>query len=400
MQHYGTESEIRRIFGIVITSVVVGLLIGQPVICIGVGVIAYIAYHLYHLKRLLKWLQRQQLKDIPDANGMWGQVFDHLSRNKRREIREKNRLRAVIERVEATTSALNDAVILLSPDNSLSWWNQATERLLALKSSDSGNSIINFIRHPEFVSYLEEGDYSIPLTLPSPRNQELQLEFQITRFGAGEGLMVVRDISRIHKLEQMRKDFVANVSHELRTPLTVIRGYLETLDDSPDKSLQGNLLWKKALEQMQNQAARMTTLINDLTMLSKLETDPTNSQQQPVILKTLLEMICNEARTVSGSNKHDITLECNDDLQLIGNDRELHSAFSNLVMNAVKYSPPEKSIRITASLNLAGMLKVEVEDEGVGIESKHISRLTERFLSSRCQSLDSNRWHRIGISHR
>ncbi|MEO0443721.1 MAG: phosphate regulon sensor histidine kinase PhoR, partial [Pseudomonadota bacterium] len=219
----------------------------------------------------------------------------------------------------------------------------------------------------------------VPLdTLPSPRNQELQLEFQITRFGAGEGLLVVRDISRIYKLEQMRKDFVANVSHELRTPLTVIRGYLETLADTQDLA-QENLIWQKALAQMQNQAARMTTLINDLTMLSKLETDPANSLQQAVILKPLLEMICSEAQTVSGANKHSITLQCHPDLKLIGNDRELHSAFSNLVMNAIKYSPPEKPIRINASLNLAGMLQVEVEDEGVGIEPQHISRLTERF---------------------
>ncbi len=379
MHYHGVIAEIRRLTVFGILCGIVGLLIGHPLPALIIGCLLYIFYILRHLQQLVLWLNTQQLEDIPDASGMWGQVFDQLSRYKRREIREKNRLKAVIDRVEATTSALQDAVILLNAGDNLNWWNQATELLLDLKPGDSGSSIINFIRHPYFVSYLESGDYKIPLTLPSPRNAERQLEIQITPFGEGESLMVVRDITRLYKLEQMRKDFVANVSHELRTPLTVIRGYLETLEDSPDPALQANNHWKKALEQMLQQSARMTRLINDLTMLSKLETDRIDNDQQTVPLKPLLEMICNEAQTISGKRNHHILLQCDTAITLLGNDRELHSAFSNLITNAVKYSPPEKTITVDVSYNFAGNLVVAVSDQGIGIEQQHISRLTERF---------------------
>jgi two-component system phosphate regulon sensor histidine kinase PhoR len=174
----------------------------------------------------------------------------------------------------------------------------------------------------------------------------------------------------------MRKDFVANVSHELRTPLTVIRGYLEVLEDSLPKGLKDQHL--KALQQMQQQSLRMTTLINDLTMLSKLETDSVNKAQAYVPLTSLLEMICDEARAVSG-DKHLVSLTCDKNIQLLGNERELHSAFSNLITNAVKYSPEGKAIEIRVSMNLANNLLVEIKDEGIGIEQQHISRLTERF---------------------
>lgn len=379
MQYSGIASEIRRLIGFMLIAAIIGLILEQVLIVLLVSSLLYVAYHLKNLYLLVHWLQHPRLENLYDAEGMWGQALDHLSRSKRRELREKNRLKAVIDRVEATTSALNDAVILLDSDNSLNWWNQATERLLDLKQSDSGSSIINYIRHPQFVRYLESRDYAIPLTLPSPQHQEVQLEFQITQFGRGELLLVVRDITRIYKLEQMRKDFVANVSHELRTPLTVIRGYIETLEDSPTPELQENVHLQKALDQMHQQAARMTTMINDLTMLSKLETDPTSKSPQPVALKPLLKMICNEAQTISGDANHKITLECDKDISIIGNDRELHSAFSNLVTNAIKYSYPEKTITISAETNPSGQLSVTVEDQGVGIELEHISRLTERF---------------------
>jgi two-component system phosphate regulon sensor histidine kinase PhoR len=351
-------------------------LLGQVLLTIIAGTLLYISYQLMNMRRLLKWLKHHRLQEVPDANGLWGEIFDLLSRRKRREIREKKRFKSTIARVTATTSALNDAVILLNRNYALSWWNEATEGLLDLKPRDTGSSIINFIRHPDFVAYLESNSYSIPLTLPSPRNQETQLEYQFTPFGQGEALLVIRDVSRIYRLEQMRKDFVANVSHELRTPLTVIRGYLEVLEDSlPEGSKAQHL---KALHQMQQQSLRMTTLINDLTMLSKLETEVVKKAQEYVELNSLLELICDEARAISG-DKYPVSLTCDKDILLLGNARELHSAFSNLLTNAVKYSPEGKCIEIKVSINLANNLLIEFKDKGIGIEQQHISRLTERF---------------------
>ncbi len=377
MSQHGVNSEINRLLGFLVLCIAVGLLLGHVLLTIIAGALLYIAYQLANMRRLLKWLKHHRLQEVPDANGLWGEIFDLLSRRKRLEIREKKRFKATIARVTATTSALSDAVILLNTNYGLSWWNEATEELLDLKPRDAGSSIINFVRHPEFVSYLESHKYDIPLTLPSPRNMETRLEFQFTPVGEGESLLVIRDITRIYKLEKMRKDFVANVTHELRTPLTVIRGYLEVLEDNiPEQSQSEHL--PKALEQMRQQSLRMTTLINDLTMLSKLETDSVNKIQEYVQLKPLLEMICDEARTISSQN-HNITLTCPDDIYLLGNDKELHSAFSNLVTNAVKYSPNGKAIKVTASINLANNLLVEVKDSGLGIDQQHISRLTERF---------------------
>ena len=160
---YHLANEVRRLLGFAVICVILGLLVEQIVFSLLVGTGLCIGYQLYHLHRLHQWLQHWRLRDIPDASGLWGAVFDYLSRHKRLEIREKDRLRAVIERVEATTAALNDGVILLDENNIFNWSNQATERLLGLTSNDIGNSITNYIRHPKFVNYLESGDYDIPL---------------------------------------------------------------------------------------------------------------------------------------------------------------------------------------------------------------------------------------------
>lgn len=377
MSQHGVNSEINRLLLFLLLCVVIGLLLGHILLTIIAGATLYIAYQLANMRRLLKWLKHHRLQEVPDANGLWGEIFDLLSRRKRLEIREKKRFKTTISRVTATTSALSDAVILLNSNYGLSWWNEATEELLDLKPRDVGSSIINFVRHPDFVNYLESRKYDIPLTLPSPRNMEIRLEFQFTPVGGGEALLVIRDITRIYKLEKMRKDFVANVTHELRTPLTVIRGYLEVLDDNLPKHPQSEH-FPKALEQMRQQSLRMTTLINDLTMLSKLETDIVNKTQEYVQLKPLLEIICDEARAIS-TKRHDVKLNCSDDIYLLANDRELHSAFSNLATNAVKYSPDGKVIEITALITPSNNLTLEVKDNGIGIDQQHISRLTERF---------------------
>jgi two-component system phosphate regulon sensor histidine kinase PhoR len=273
------------------------------------------------------------------------------------------------------TRVLNDAVILLDDNQCITWLNASSRDLLNLRKTDIGNPITNLIRNPLWVNYLNEGDHSLPLVLPSAENLQHRLEFRISHFGDGEYLIIVRDITRIFKLEQMRKDFVANVSHELRTPLTVISGYLETLDDT----IEADNYWQKPVTQMQQQAQRMTTLINDLTMLSKLETEAVYQQQETVNLLVLLQTIIDAAQIISGDNNHELILECPPHLSLMGNSRELHSAFSNLVINAIKYSPPKRKITVSASTNHEAGINVSVIDNGYGIERHHIHRLTERF---------------------
>ncbi len=367
--------EIRRLFALTIACLFIGLLTSNVLVVLLLGSLLYIIWTLFQIRQLENWLRNSRLSSIPDASGIWGNIFDSLSREKKRQLREKKRYKKVINRVETMTASLNDAIILLDADHTITWLNKSSRTMLALKKADVGSPITNLIRNPIFVSYLAQDDHELPLILPSNNNIEQRLEYRINYFGNNEVLLIVRDVTRLYRLEQMRKDFVANVSHELRTPLTVIGGYLETMNDY--HSLEES--WKKPLEQMQQQAKRMTVLINDLTMLSKLETEELNKAPISVPVRPLLEMIINEARTISDKKEQTVELECTTDFNILGNDRELHSAFSNLIMNAIRYSPAKKNIIVKASHNFTGGADVKVIDKGIGIEQHHIHRLTERF---------------------
>lgn len=338
---------------------------------IGGGI--YLGFMLWQMRRLNHWLLRKNEDSPPEASGIWGDVFDNIYHLQRHQLQEKQNLQAVINRVQETTSALKDGIILLDWRGHLDFWNPAAQRLLGFHTKDQGLSVINFIRHPRFVSYFDEGNYSEPLELPSPRFSSKQLQFQITRFGKNERLIVVRDITQIHNLEQMRQDFVANVSHELRTPLTVIGGYLETLADN-----NSNSAWDKPFQQMQHQAHRMSLLINDLIMLSRLETTEIGYNQKNMVLEPLLIAIRNEGMALGSEKSQEIVLECAPDIHLLGNEKEVHSAFSNLVINAVKYTQVSGKIVMRLWRDKHNIY-FSVSDNGPGIEQKHIPRLTERF---------------------
>lgn len=380
-------AEIKRLIAALAISSVIGFLLGDTFVGAFIGILLYLALLLHRLHRLNQWLKNSRHNDLPDAGGLLGDIFNNLSRQHRRDGREKKRLKDIIERINATTAAINDAIIILDEKNLLNWWNQAAVDILHLKSSDVGNSIINYIRRPEFVRYLEREEFDLPITILSPIDSDIRLEFRVTHFGAGESLIIVRDVTRLSRLEQMRKDFVANVSHELRTPLTVIRGYLEVLEpEQLDSAKQP--AWVKALSNMNQQAARMTTLINDLTMLSKLETDRPKENVQRVVLKPLLELVCQDANIISNDfqmasaekkSAREVTLHCDETISLIGDDRELHSAFSNLVTNAIKYSQLDKPVVVDVAITVDNECRVSIIDEGIGIEPEHLSRLTERF---------------------
>ncbi len=372
----GFSVELRRLLIILSLCTLVGLWLGHVVWALLVGSGCYVAWMVWQIRRLNQWLLRMNDEPPPESSGIWGDLFDNIYHLQRRQMQEKNSLQAVINRVQETSSALRDGVIVLDWRGCLDWWNPSAQRMLGFHSSDQGKSVINFIRHPRFVNYFEEGNYSEPLEIPSPRFTSKQLQFQITRFGRNERLIVVRDVTQLHKLEQMRQDFVANVSHELRTPLTVISGYLETLSDSgADLSPP----WQRALHQMQQQSKRMSLLINDLITLSKLETTESGYNHKPVKLEPLLQTIKSEAQALSGEKNQEITLECESkELELLGSEKELHSAFSNLVTNAVKYTPAGGKIAMRL-WKAHGQTFFSVRDNGPGFDSKHIPHLTQRF---------------------
>ncbi len=368
---------IRRLLLLVGVCLLLGLITGEYAWTLLLGLAGYLGWHLQQLLRLHKWLRTRQGDEAPpDGYGLWGEVFDSIYHLQRRDQKVRGRLQAVIDRVQESTAALKDAVIMLDRDGNLEWWNIAAEKLLGLKTpQDSGQQITNLVRDPRFIEYFENHNYNEPLELPSPVSDRLRLQFHITQYGNREHLMLVRDITRLYQLEQMRKDFVANVSHELRTPLTVISGYLETLLDNVEDV---NPRWLRALQQMQQQGGRMQNLLNDLLLLAKLEATDYPSDNQPVAVDLLLLSIKNDAQALSGERHHRISLEADPHLKLKGSETELRSAFSNLVFNAVKYTPDEGSIQIRWWGDEQGA-HLSVQDSGLGIEAKHLPRLTERF---------------------
>lgn len=360
---------------VLVPCLIAGLILGQPAWALVTGLALYLAYTLWQARRLQSWLNASSGEPPPEAGGAWGLVFDEVYRMQRRDQRARARLEAIIARIQASTAALRDGVVMLDQEGHLTWWNHAAEQLLGLRAPDSGQHVHNLLRDPRFVEYFEQTDYREPLNIQSPLSITTWLQYDITRYGDGERLILVRDITRLHNLEQMRKDFVANVSHELRTPLTVLVGYLETMLDN---AAEPQSRWIRPLQQMQHQASRMQSLLNDLLMLSRLETSDVRIEERPVAIDRMLTDIRKDALTLSGERRHEITLEITSPATLKGLETELRSAISNLVYNAVKYTQDGGHIHISWSRDDQGA-RLSVADNGPGIPREHLHRLTERF---------------------
>lgn len=376
MRRYWLGSVFKVLFWLLLACALLGLLIDQVAWALVVGLSAYLGWHLRQMARFQQWLSSHQGDQPPETGGLWGEIFDSIYHIQRRDSRMRAKLQLVIDRIQASTAALSDAVVMVDAKGRLEWWNHAAERLLGLRApDDSGQHVTNLLRDPKFVEYFEANNFRDPLDIASHLNVNARLQYTITHYGQGERLMVVRDTTRLHNLEQMRKDFVANVSHELRTPLTVIVGYLETLQDSDEPV---NPRWKRALQQMQQQARRMQSLLNDLLMLARLENEDRTVEQNPVDVSLMLNTVTQDARALSAERGHQVTLEAQPGIRMQGATEELRSAFSNLVFNAVKYTPDKGDIRVRCWQDADGT-HVSVTDNGTGIAPQHISRLTERF---------------------
>lgn len=360
-------------------SIVVGLIVGKPTYVLLIGVLGYLLHTLYQLYRLHQWLDRlpsSELSDPPEANGIWGSIFDGIYRLQRREREAVNHLTSILNKAQESSAALEMAVIMINRKGTLEWWNKAADTLLGFRSAqDHQQGVTNLLREPRFFEYFENRKYTEPLRIPSPINKNLVLEFQITLFGEGERLMLVRDVTQMHKLELMRKDFIGNVSHELRTPITVINGYLETLLDHKDSVAPR---WIKPLEQMHQQSQRMENIVRDLLTLSRLETKAPPREQDTINVSALLREISSEAEQFFSEKNHSFTVTCDDEFFLLGTMSELYSAISNLIFNAAKYTHQRGRIQVKANRSENG-LDIMIEDNGVGIADHHIPRLTERF---------------------
>jgi len=264
---------------------------------------------------------------------------------------------------------------VLRRDNAIEWMNEAAATLLGLNLvRDIGQRVDNLLRPPAFVEYLQSGDYHEPLVLSSPVDNASIMQIYIVPYGDNQRLLIARDITKLHRLEVMRRDFIANVSHELSTPLTVISGYLESLVGKTRKPEQ----IEQALRQMQQQTERMRNLVNDLLQISRLEMNEIQEDESDVNVPAMLHGLLADARMLGGERRHEIVLEVDETVWLHGVNQYLYSAFANLVRNAVQYTPGGGRIVIRWYASAAGAC-FSVEDNGIGIPPHLIPRLTERF---------------------
>ncbi|NQY27359.1 MAG: phosphate regulon sensor histidine kinase PhoR [Piscirickettsiaceae bacterium] len=364
-----------RLIAIVSIAGFIGLLVGQMLPLMFVAVVVYALWLQHSWNKLYRWMRNSKKYSSPSADGVINDVCREIERVRKQNRARKKKLTGYLKRFQATTSALPDGIVVVATDGRIIWSNKAAERLLGVFwPQDNHVRVTNLIRDPKFQqlfdSGLKDGQF---VNVISPFNPNLNLEVKIVKYMGSGRLLVARDITKTIKLQTMRRDFVANVSHELRTPLTVLRGYLETLNqDSPVE------LWGSALPVMQQQTERMHLMITELLALSQLETGEKAVQHEPCDIQALLVSVRDDAQKLQHYRNHQIELELMTDKGLLADVDELRSAISNLVFNAVKYTPGNSKIIIRWFVDKKGA-HIEVSDNGEGIAKEHLERLTERF---------------------
>lgn len=362
-----------RICLLTVFAALLGWYYGHTLAVVAATLLCLVLFWLHQLRRVQCWLEDPE-KPPPDVYGIWGDLLAriYLHQRKNRETREQ--LQSAVEYLQDSFASMRDGVLMVDEQGAIKWFNHAIEPLLGLRyPDDRGQTLGNLVRAPEFIKYFVAGDYHEPLQYHTSGDTNTYLRVEITRFGAAERLLFVRNVTDTVRMEQIRRDFVGNVSHELRTPLTVISGYLATfLADTATLPAP----YTKALQQMAQQAERMENLLRDLLWLSRIESEQREDKKELVDIAALLEELRDElAGTHPGRQ---LELELDTRYRLHGDYRELYSAISNLVLNAFKYSSADSAVTISWSeCGQEGHLSVR--DQGEGIASIHIPRLSERF---------------------
>ncbi|MDH5377520.1 MAG: phosphate regulon sensor histidine kinase PhoR, partial [Gammaproteobacteria bacterium] len=352
-----------------------GLILGYPFLALFLVLLVYQFKTHRNLFTLYSWLKERKKEDLPEITGIWGELFNEIYQIDKETRQNRARLTNMLVRFQEAAQALPDGMVILNKKNYIEWANLAAQNLLGLNNEeDVGQPVLNLIRQPEFRRYLSQTDQSVPITITSGANGDYELSLLLIPYGSSQKLLICRDITHISKLEDMRQEFIANVSHELRSPLTVLSGYLEMLQE---EAVNGELS-EKALLNMSHQTVRMQNLVKDLLMLSKLETEPHLVSNENVDMQAVIENVVKDYTYDKSATEHSITLDVQADLKLKGEAREIYSLVSNLVSNALRYTPEGGDIAISWKLeHQQGVLSVK--DNGPGIAQHHIPRLTERF---------------------
>lgn len=352
-----------------------GLLFDQMLVFMFVAALGYALWLQHNWYKLRKWLEKPKKNRSPSAEGVIDDVCRYIEQMRQQNSNRKKKLTGYLKRFQQATAALPDGIVVLGQYGEVEWANQSARELLGVRwPRDNNVRINNLIRDPAFQPLLEDPlrEGSV-ITIKSPADELMQLELKLVSYMGSNRLLIARDITQTIKLQRMRRDFVANVSHELRTPLTVLRGYLEAFtDDTPAE------MWQSALPAMRQQSERMHLMIKDLLVLSQLETGEKALRRVPTDVSKLLQSITDDAYRLQHYREHQIKLDIQLDKWLVCDSDEMRSALSNLVFNAVKYTPAETQITLRWQQHEGGAC-LTVEDTGDGIAEHHLERLTERF---------------------
>lgn len=370
-------------------AALVGGLFGHPALGAMIALAALLALQVLNLVRTDRWLRNKDTEPPPDLVGLWGEVVAAASRIHRRKLFHEQRVNSLLREFRRMAEAIPDGVVLLGPGRDIQWFNAAAGRWLGLRRRyDRGIRIDNLVRHPAVVAYLESRGRNDPPRIQLAGQDDRWLAFFLAiNAESGQQLLIVRDVTSEARLDAMRKDFVANASHELRSPLTVIGGYLDAMADDTEL----DPVWQEPVREMRRQSDRMRGIVQDLLELSRLEAQTGPAETTPVDVSGMLATLRRDAAARPEPTAA-VELALEEGALLLGSEPELHSVFSNLLTNAVKYTPPDGRIRVRWWTDAAGG-HVSVEDTGIGIPAEHLPRLTERFYR-----VDAGRSRKLGGS--
>ena len=362
-----------RLFVFLAAGTLLGWYGGNAQLGLLISCLLVLFYWASQIIRLQYWLQDSR-QSPPDLQGVWGEVVARIYKYQRDAIAKEERLQSTVDYLLDSFGSMRDGVVILESNAGMRWCNDAAQDLLGLRYPDDiGQAVSNIVRVPEFIAYLNEGEFSEPLVFETAAERRQHLQLMVTQFAEGDTLLFVRDVSERIRMEQIRRDFVGNVSHELRTPLTVITGYLATFEADPDVLPAP---YAKAVTQMVGQAERMESLLKDLLWLSRIESAERGNEAEPVDVGAILGELKDEISNMCPDNP--LKLEITSDAKVRGDYRELYSAISNLVFNAYKYSDDGSPV-VASWSDEDGNLRFAVTDQGIGVDASCIPRLTERF---------------------
>lgn len=360
-----------------------GKAIGYPLVTMLVAAVGIIAWNSYRINQLCRWLDNPKNVSFPDTSGQFKGLYRLINKRKIKHKKRKRKLSNHLKQFRKAASALPDAIVLVDHFGKISWANANAADVFGIDwPNDKNVKFVDLISEPNIEKLFND----LPKNKSKERNSEREIEYnskhkpeitisvRVTRYSKKQNMVIGRDISRLLKINQIQRDFVANVSHELKTPLTVLKGYLDIIHAKDN--LPAEL--ENVISQMQNQNERMELLVHDLLYLAKLENPQQQSPHKPVDITNMVNSVIETTEKKLSQKQLKLELDIDYDLKVLGNHYELHTAFSNLIYNAVNYTPQNGVINVSWKKSGDGV-NFSVRDNGEGISSKHIPRLTQRF---------------------